>query len=73
MYVLLSVCAGSDGVWSTLVSWKVSLPMTGGWNCVIFNAPSNPNHSMILVDKNYSIATAAAKKFLTHPSLVAFR
>jgi len=37
-----------DGVLSNLVSWKVSLPMAGGLDRVIFKVPSNPNHSMIL-------------------------
>lgn len=27
--------------------WEVSLP-TGGWNCMILEVPSNPNHPMIL-------------------------
>ena len=37
-----------DGALSNLVWWKVSLPMAGGWNYMIFKVPSNPNHSMIL-------------------------
>jgi len=37
-----------DGAWSNLGWWKVSLPMAGGWNEMIYNVPSNPNHSMIL-------------------------
>jgi len=40
--------AGLDGALSTLVWWKVSLPMTGGWNQMIYKVPSNPNHSRIL-------------------------
>ena len=37
-----------DGALSNLVWWKVSLPMAGGLELVIFKVPSNPNHSMIL-------------------------
>ena len=37
-----------DGALSTLVWWKVSLLMAGDWHQVIFQVPSNPNHSMIL-------------------------
>jgi len=37
-----------DGVLSSLVWWKGSLPMAGGWNMMIYKVPSNPNHSMIL-------------------------
>ena len=37
-----------DGALSTLVWWKGSLPMAGGWNEMIFKVPSNPNHSVIL-------------------------
>ena len=40
--------AGLDGALSNLVWWKVSLPMAGGWNQVIFKVPSNPNHFMVL-------------------------
>ena len=40
--------AGLDGALSTLVWWKVSLPMAGGWNEMIFKVLSNPNHSTIL-------------------------
>jgi len=32
-----------DGTLSNLGWWKVSLPMTGGWNYVIYEVPSNPN------------------------------
>jgi len=35
-----------DGALSNLGWWKVSLPMAGGWNQMIFKVPSNPNHSM---------------------------
>jgi len=37
-----------DGALSNLVWWKVSLPMAGGWNRMIYKIPSNTNHSMIL-------------------------
>jgi len=37
-----------DRVLSTLVWWKVSLLMAGGWKEMIFKVPSNPKHSMIL-------------------------
>ena len=37
-----------DGAVSNLVLREVSLPIAGGWNCMILNVPSNPNHSMIL-------------------------
>jgi len=37
-----------DGVLSSLVWWKVSLPTAGGWNQMICEVTSNPNHSMIL-------------------------
>jgi len=37
-----------DGALSTLVWWKMSLLMAGGWNQMIFKVPSNPNRSMIL-------------------------
>jgi len=36
-----------DRALSNLVWWKVSLPMAGGWNWMIFKAPSNPTHSVI--------------------------
>ena len=37
-----------DGTLSTLVWWKVSLPMAGAWNWMIYKVPPNPNHSVIL-------------------------
>ena len=37
-----------DGAVSNLVWWEVSLPIAGGWNYMILNVPSNPNHSMVL-------------------------
>jgi len=37
-----------DGALSTLVWWKVSLPMADGWNWMICEVPSKPNLSMIL-------------------------
>jgi len=37
-----------DGALSTLVWWKVSLPMAGGWDLTICKVPSNPNRSVIL-------------------------
>ena len=36
-----------DRARSNLLSWKVSLPVAGGWNCVSFEVPSNPNQSGI--------------------------
>lgn len=38
-----------DKAWSTLIQWKVFLPMAGSWNCMHFNVPSNPNLSGISV------------------------
>jgi len=38
-----------DGALSNVVWWKVSLSMAGGWNWVICKAPSNSNHSVILI------------------------
>ena len=35
------------GSLSTLIWWKGSLPMAGGWNKMIYKVPSNPNHSVI--------------------------
>lgn len=40
--------AGLDGAWSNLVWWKLSLPMSGGWNQVLFQVLSSPGHSIIL-------------------------
>ena len=37
-----------DGALSKLGWWKMSLLMEGVWNQMIFEVPSNPNHSMIL-------------------------
>ena len=37
-----------DGAVSNLVLREVSLPIAGGWNCMILKVPSSPNHSMIL-------------------------
>jgi len=37
-----------DGALSNLVWWKVSLPMAGGWNQMIFKVPSSPYCSIIL-------------------------
>ena len=37
-----------DGALANLVWWEVSLPMTGGWNWMIFKVPSNPNLSVTL-------------------------
>jgi len=34
-----------DGALSTVVWWKVSLPMAGGWNEIAYKVSSNPNHS----------------------------
>jgi len=36
-----------DTALSNLVWWKVSLPMPGSWNEMIFKVPLNPNHCMI--------------------------
>jgi len=38
-----------DGALSNLVWGKVSLPMAGGWNYMVFKVPSSSNHSMILL------------------------
>jgi len=38
---LPSLKARLDGALSTLVWWKMSLLMAGGWNQVIFKVPSN--------------------------------
>jgi len=35
------------GALSSLGWWKGSLAMAGGWNSVISEVPSNPNHSVI--------------------------
>jgi len=45
---LAGLKARFDGALSTLGWWKRSLLMAGGWNWMIFNVPSNPNHSMSL-------------------------
>jgi len=37
-----------DGALSSLVWWKMSLLMAGGWNQMTFQVPSNPYHSVIL-------------------------
>ena len=37
-----------DGALGNLGEWKVSLPMAGGWNWMIFAVPLKLNHSMIL-------------------------
>jgi len=37
-----------DGALSSLVWWKMSLLMAGGWNQMIFKVPSNSYHSTIL-------------------------
>jgi len=37
-----------DGALSTLLWWKGSLPMAGGWDWVIYKGPSDPNHSVTL-------------------------
>jgi len=37
-----------DGALSNLVQWKLSVPMAGRLNEMIFKVPSNPNHSVIL-------------------------
>jgi len=42
---LSNLKARLDGALSTLVWWKMSLLMAGGWNQMIFKGPSNPNHS----------------------------
>ena len=41
--------ARSDGALSTLGWWKGSLPMTGGWNWMIYKVPSKPNHSTMIL------------------------
>jgi len=35
--------------WSTLLWWKGSLPMAGGWDWMICEVLSNPNHSMMIL------------------------
>jgi len=37
-----------DRALSTLLWWKGSLPMAGGWNEMVCEVPSNPNHTVIL-------------------------
>lgn len=37
-----------DGARSNLTQWQVPCPWQGAWNWVLFKAPSNPNHSVIL-------------------------
>jgi len=37
-----------DGAWSSLVWWKMSLPMAGGLDLGVCKVSSNPNYSMIL-------------------------
>ena len=37
-----------DGAVSNLGWREVSLPIAGGWNQVVLEVPSNPNHSTIL-------------------------
>jgi len=32
---------------SLLIQWVAALPIAGGWNWVVFEVPSNKNHSMI--------------------------
>jgi len=46
---LVGLEARLDGALSTLGWGKMSLLMAG-WNKMIFKAPSNPNHAMILYD-----------------------
>jgi len=45
----INVKARLDRALSTLLWWKVSLPMVGGWNWVIYKVPSNPNRFMIMI------------------------
>ena len=37
-----------DGALSTLLWWKGSLPVAGGWDRMTFKLRSNSNHSMVL-------------------------
>ena len=37
-----------DGAWRTLGWRKGSLPVAGGWDWMIFEVFSNPNHLMML-------------------------
>jgi len=37
-----------DGALSTLLWWKGSLPMAGGWDWVICEVPSDPSCSVIV-------------------------
>lgn len=47
-YFFLEVLkARLDEAWSNQVEWKVSLPTAGGWNEMVFKAPSKPNHAVI--------------------------
>lgn len=36
-----------NGTLGNLIYCKVTLPMVGGWNYMIFKVVSNPNHAMI--------------------------
>jgi len=35
-----------DKAWSTLVWWKMSLSVAGGWIWMLYKVPSNPNCSV---------------------------
>jgi len=45
---LAGLKARLDGAGSTLGWWKGSLSVADGWNWVVCEVPSNPNHSMVL-------------------------
>jgi len=45
---LVGFKARLDGTLSTLGWWKGSLSTAGGLDWMIYEVPSNPNHSMIL-------------------------
>ena len=44
-----------DGTLSSLIYWLATLPTAGGWSWMVFEAPSNTNHSVILLGMNDKI------------------
>jgi len=46
-----------DEALSTLGWWNVSLPVAGVWNEVVYRVPSNPNHSMMIIQINCQSCT----------------
>jgi len=57
-----------DGALSTLVWWKGSLPVAGGWNEMVCKVPSNPNHSMIVFLDVGTLAVIQSALTVTLPS-----